>query len=238
MNLARFTSEQWQLDCFHVFDDFWMDQTDLTWVDTVTDTGTVAIGDEAGGVATLTPSDGTVVDNDEAYLQTANELFLWAANRELYFKARVQFVETAAGVYNVAFGVANAPVADTLIDNGGGIRASGSLAVIYKVDGESVWRCTARGNTTVTISQSSTAAVGSTWYVLEIIVKDWDGVQMEVSYKVDGAYLKDANTGSIITHRVPIASATEMAMFVGCKLGAGTNNDTTKIDYALGCQTR
>ena len=64
--LNRFTASLWNLDTFHVFNDFITDQADTDWVDTITDTGTVAIGDEVGGVVTLTPSDATVADNDEA----------------------------------------------------------------------------------------------------------------------------------------------------------------------------
>jgi hypothetical protein len=238
MNLTRFTSTLWEMDTFNVFSDFGDDQSDLFWIDTITDSGSVAIGDEANGVATLTPSDGSVVDNDEVYFATANEVFLFATNRELCFRARLQFAETAAGVYNVAFGAANAVAADLLINDGGGLRASGSIVAIYKVDGESVWRVTARNSSTVTINQTTKAAVAATWYDLVIEVKDWDGVSMEVSYKVDGERLKDANTNSVIVHRIPIASATEMQMFVGAKLGASTNNDATKIDFAYGAQTR
>ena len=43
MKLNRFTAALWDLDTFHVFDDFWADQVDTQWVDTVTDTGTVAL---------------------------------------------------------------------------------------------------------------------------------------------------------------------------------------------------
>lgn len=237
MNLNRFTAELWDLDTFHVFDDFWMDQTDLTAVDTITDTGTVAIGDEANGVATLTPSDGTVADNDEVYLATPNEVFLLATNRELYGKARLQWAETAAGIYNVAFGFASAVGANLLVDDGGGLRASGCLLAIYKVDGESVWRCVSRNGSTVTVTQSTKAAVGSTWYVLEVIVKDWDGVSVQVSFKVDGEYLRDSYN-QVIRHVVALSGATEMQMFAGAKLGAGTNNDATKLDYWYGAQVR
>jgi len=40
------------------------------WTSTLTDSGTAAVGDEVGGVVTLSPSDGTVADNDEAYIAT------------------------------------------------------------------------------------------------------------------------------------------------------------------------
>jgi hypothetical protein len=56
-----------------------------------------------------------------------------------------------------------------------------------------------------------------------------------VHYKVDGQYLRDTNN-AIIRHAVTIASATEMQMFLGVKLGAATNNDTLTADLWLGKQ--
>lgn len=236
-NLNRFCAPLWDLDTYHVFSDFTHDQTDLFEVDTVTDSGTVAIGDAANGVVVLTPSDGTVADNDEAYLATPNETFLFAANRELFFQARVQFTEVAAGVLNCAFGFANAVAANLLIDDAGGLRASGSLAAIYKVDGESVWRCTARSNSVVTTTTSTTAASAATWYTLEILATDAGNGNHTVVYKVDGVPLRDANN-QVIRHTIPVASATEMQMFAAAKLGAITNNDTVLVDYWYGAQTR
>jgi len=241
-NLNRFTSPLWDLDTFHVFNDFEKDQVDTDWVDTVTDSGTVAINDTPSGVAVLTPSDGTVADNDEVYFATANELFKYLANRPLYFRCRLQFAETTAGVYNVAAGFMNAVGANAIIDDGGGPKVSGSTAVIYKIDGEQVWRfaTSVNGVSTVTKStKSSTKAtsVGDGWQELEIILHPGDGLSYTASAKVDGEYLKDAN-GVRIIHNVPFASATEMQAFVGAKLGAATNNDVLNVDYVYAAQRR
>lgn len=237
-NINRFTSDLWDSDTFHVCNDFADDQVDtIGGVDTVTDSGSVAMGDEANGVITLTPSDGTVANNDEAYYATPNEVFLFAANRELYFRARIQFTEVAAGVVNAAFGCANAVAANLLIDDGGGMRASGSLLAIYKIDGESVWRCTARNGSSVTVSTSTKAASAATWYDVAIIATDAGNGNHSVSYMVDGEYLRDSNN-LVIRHTVPHASATEMQMFLAVKLGADTNNDVLKADWWYGAQTR
>lgn len=238
MNLARFLSDQWELDAPHIFDDFIPDNVTGLWTDTLTGVGTAAVGDEDSGVVTLTPSDGTVADNDEVYRASANAVFRLLANRELYAKARLQWVETAAGIYNVGFGFVSGVGTNVLVDNGGGMRTTGAVIAIYKVDGESVWRCVSRNGSTFTVSQSNKAAVGATWYVPEIIIKDWDGVSQEVSFKVDGEYLRDTNTNVPISHRVPLAAAAQMQLWMGAKLGAVTNNDTTKVDFVLGVQTR
>ena len=145
-------------------------------------------------------------------------------------------METAATIYNVGFGFMNAPGANMLIDNGGGPKVSGSTLAIYKVDGGSVWRCASACNGVSTVTASNTSAVGATDYILEIICGDWDGVLMQVAFKVNGNYLKDTSNQTI-KHTVPIASAAQMALWAGAKLGAITNNDTTSVDYLYGAHT-
>lgn len=222
---------------YELFDDFFDDQSDLFWVDTVTDTGTALVGDAVNGVMVLTPSDGTVVDNDETYLATANELFLFAADKPMIAAARVKITETTANVPNVFFGFANAIAADTLVDNGGGMRASGSLAAIYKVDGGTAWKCTTRSNSVVTDSTSSAAVTAGSWLKLEIEVIPKNSTQVSVVFRIDGIQLKDT-AGNPIVHTVTVASATEMQLGFGIKLGAATNNDTLSIDWVSAAQQR
>lgn len=237
MNLNRFTQPLMDLDTVHVFDDFWQDQSDINYIDTVSDTGTVVAGDAANGVVVLTPSDGTVADNDEAYIETPNEIFQFGANREIYGKFKFQYSAVVAADPNIAVGFQNAPGADSIIDDGGGPKVSGDCLVVEKRDGETAFRCTSSssGASTTTLSNKSIAA--ATDYVVEIIAKDWDGVSMQVLYKVDGEYLKDSNNITI-KHTVAISGSELMAMFAGIKLGADTNNDTLSLDYWYGAQTR
>lgn len=237
MNVARYVQALKDRDTVHWFDDFLLDITDDGFVDTVTDTGTVAVGDGVNGVVTLTPSDGTVADNDEAYIERPNETLLFGANRQIYLCAKLRFTEVAAGVANIAFGAQNAVGADSIIDNGEGLKVSGSTLGIYKVDGEQVWRCVSANNSASTVTQSTAAAVAATDYILEIEAVERDSASMTVTFKVNGEYLKDSN-GYVIRHTVLIASATEMQMFAGIKLGAATNNDTLLVDYWFEAQTR
>lgn len=210
------------------------DQSDLVAIDTITDTGSVAIGDAVGGVVVLTPSDGTVGDNDEAYLATPNELFKFGTNREIYGRARLQFSEVTANKVNIAFGFQNAVGANSIVDDGGGLKVSGSTLGIYKIDGsDSLLRCVSSCNGTSTVTISNKTVSAATWYDLEILVNDWDGVSMQVTFKCDGQYLRDSNN-VVIRHTVAIASATEMSMFAGVKLGAATNNDTLSLDWWYG----
>ena len=237
MNLNRYTAALFDTDTMHVFDHFTADQQDTTAVDTITDSGTVLMGDNAGGIVTLTPSDGSVVDNDEAYLATPNENWIFGTNRHIYGKAKIKFTEVTTNKLNWAFGFQNAVGANSLVDDGAGPKVTGSTLAIYKVDGGQVFRCVSSCNGTSTDTISNKTASAATWYVLEIICGDWDGTSMQVNYRVDGEYLKDTN-GYVIKHTVAIASATEMQMWLGVKLGAATNNDTLLCDYWYGASTQ
>lgn len=226
-----------ELDTVYIFDHFTADQVDTTAVDTITDSGTVAMGDAAGGTVVLTPSDGSVGDNDEAYLATPNESFLLASGKPLYGRARIKLTETTADKANVVFGFQNAVGANSLIDDGGGPKVSGDTLAIYKKDGGGAYfYACAYCNGTGTATKSKTPIVTATWYDLEIFASDVGDGNCVVTYKVDGQFLKDFTTGVVIAHSVTIASATEMAMFLGIKLGAATNNDTLTCDFWLGKQ--
>lgn len=233
-NILRYPQELSQIQQYGVFSDFTEDQLDAAFVDTVTDSGSVAMGDAVGGTAVLTPSDGTVGDNDEAYLAAPNEVFKVAAGKPMLAVCRLQFTEANTNDANVAFGFQNAVGANSILDNGAGLKVSGDTIGIYKVDGGTVWRCVSAVNGTSTDTVSTTTAGGSAYQVLEIEVVDFTGTQMKVIYKVDGLPLKDSNDTEI-THTIAVASSTEMQLFVGVKNG-DTNLETLNVDYMGGWQ--
>jgi hypothetical protein len=236
--MAKYTDTLRCIDTYNVFYDMTNDQADTELIDTVTDAGTVVMGDGPCGIATFLPGDGTVTDNDEAYLATPNETFLFAQNCYLYGRCRLKFTETAAGVYNAGFFFMNAVGANSIIDDGGGLKVSGSTVGIYKTDGSSVWKCVSANNGTSTVSTSSAGAVGATWYILEIFCEEQSPTAITFVFAVDGVKLLDSSTGLPIRHTVTFASATEMQMAVGAKLGAITNNDPLLVDYMYGSQLR
>ena len=49
--------------------------------------------------------------------------------------------------------------ANLIVDDGAGLRASGTVIALYKVDGETVWRFVTRNGTDATVTQSTT-----TWW--------------------------------------------------------------------------
>lgn len=237
MNINRFTSPLMDLQTVYVFDDFWQDQSDINAIDTITDSGTVLMGDDINGVATLTPADGTVADNDEAYLATPNEIFRFGTNREIYGRFKFRYTAVVAADPNICVGFQNAVGANSIVDNGAGPKTSGSCLAVFKNDGGTVFVVASACNGTATTTTTNKTIAAATDYVVEILCRDWDGVSMQVMFKVDGEYLRDTSNNPI-KHTVAIASSTEMQMFAGIKLGAITNNDTLLLDYWYGAQTR
>lgn len=226
-----------QPDFYKVEDDFIIDQTDLMWIDTVTDSGSVTVGDGVKGIMALVPSDGTVADNDEAYVATANEVFKVAAGKPLYAQASVQFTEANTDDANVFVGFGSAlSGANTLVDNGGGLRTSGDFIGLYKIDGGTKWIAITQINGTATTTTSTKTAGGSDYQKIEIEVIEDDSSYFKAVFKVDNEYLVDTNNNRII-HRVAYASATEMNFGFGVKNGAG-NLETLNVDYAAAVQVR
>jgi hypothetical protein len=237
-SVNRWLMAERELDTIQIFSDFTEDQADTVFIDTITDSGTVAIGDALGGIAVLTPSDGSVGDNDEAYYACPNEVFKLTATKPIYGKARIQFTEANTDDANVAFGFQNAVGANSILDNGAGLKVSGDTFAIYKVDGGTVWKCVSVVNGgTANVSTSVTTAGGASYQVLEVIQND-DGRSATATFvfKCDGLYLRDSNN-AIITHSVPYASATETQVFVGVKNG-DTNLETLNADYVIAKQKR
>jgi hypothetical protein len=237
MNLSRYTSFLNELDTVSVENDFVDEVGAHNVVATASDSGTAAVSDAVNGVIVLTPSDGTVVDNDETYIEHPNEIFLFGANRRIYARHKFRYTAVVAADPSWAVGMVNAVGADTLVDTGGGVKVSGSTLAIEKRETETAFRCTSANNSASTTTLSNKSMAAATDYVTEIEVSERDGTTSTVCYKVDGEYLRDTNN-NVIIHTITNASGTEMQLFAGIKLGAATNNDTLSVDYWYGAQTR
>lgn len=209
------------------------------WTTTASDAGTATVGDARRGILTLAASDGTAADNDEIYYFSSKEVFLVAAGEPIGMKAYVQFTEAATNAANVFVGFMNAPAADSLLDNGGGPKASFSGAAFYKIDGETNWRVIYSDGTTRTVesldashkfSKGVARVAGSSAYqLLEISILPKTSTLVDVVFKIDGV------TVAKMTDKT-FASATEMAMTFGLKAGT-TAAQTMAIDYVGAAQT-
>lgn len=221
---------------FSVFDDFHWLVTAHTWTTLVADTTpTVTVGDARGGICALFTD---TTDNNEVAIRTTAEIFKPTADRPMYGVASIQYSENDTNKANVFVGFASAIGANLLVDNGAGVRTSGSVFCIYKVDGGTVWRCHTRNGSDYTDSISSTTAGGSAYQQLEIIVEEFSSTHCVVTFKVDGAYLRDATTNAVIEHRVAYASNTEMHFGVYAKSGGGAGGETVNVDWAAAGQVR
>ena len=207
------------------------------WTTVASDSGTATVGDVANGELSLAPSDGTVADNDEIYIKATNETLLFANNRAICFAALVRWTEGNTDDLNVAIGFMNAVAADSILDNGGGPKASFSGAVFYKVDGGTVWRCRSSIGTTNTDSITNITAGGATYQLLEIEFRAIDATLGEISFLIDGQVVNDSNNRPI-KHQITYTGATEMQAFAGAKNGAATTVEALKIDALAYWQNR
>lgn len=227
-------------DYFGIWDDFLYDQTDLIYTDTVTDSGSALVGATRRGVLNMLPSDGTEGDNDECYINLTNSIFNFIAAKPIQAGCRLNFAEAATNAANVAFGIlSGGGAANLLLDNGGGPVASATFAMIYKIDGGTVWRCRSQVGAAVgqTDSVSTTTAGGTSDQLLEIFVEPTSiSTIVEITYKVDGHDLRDSNN-LVINHRLVIANAVAMGLFAGVKNGTAAQQ-ALDLDYWYGFQKR
>lgn len=215
---------------FGIEDDFLVDLDTTKWTTTASDSGAITVGDTVGGRASMAPSDGTVADNDEIYLLSANENFLFANKKAIWFEARIQFTEANTDDANIAVGLMNAVAANAILDDGAGPKASYSGAVIYKVDGETVWRCQNSVGTSRTTTVTTTTAGGSSFQTLQIEVRPQGTGFYDVVFWIDGV--------EVAKHKdQALGSPTEMQVFAGVKNG-GANLETLVVDYIAAYQLR
>lgn len=216
---------------FSVSDDFVRDADTARWTLTATDSGTATYNDASGGTVTLAPSDGTVADNDEVYLLSVNESFKFAQDKPLICEARIQFSEANTDDANIMFGVMNAVGANSLLDDGAGPKADYSGAVLFKVDGGSVWQAENSLSTTQKTTETETSAGGSSYQVLRIECRPLTGGSLaDFVFFVDGVEVAKHKDQSI-------ASATEMHLFIAAKNGSA-NNESLVVDYLWASQSR
>lgn len=220
------------------YDDF-LEEIDTTnvYTATLTDSGTAVAGNGVGGVVVITPSDGTVADNDEAYLGWRNLAFTPAAGKTFVMRARMQYAEANTDDANVAVGFCSTVAANTLIDDGGGPVASGTHFCIFKVDGGTVWKAEARNQSTALTSTSTETAGGSAYATFEVVLSEITTTKMTVAYKVNDNYLIDSSTGFPIHHEITYTSADPVTPFVALKNG-GANAETLNVDYLYAATNR
>lgn len=220
------------VNSFTLFDDFFHFTSTENFTSVLTDSGTASVSDGAGGLLDLVPSDGTVADNDEAYVKSTAEIFLFANGKPLYFAAKVGWTEANTDDANVIAGFMSAIAANSLQDNGAGPAASFSGAVFFKVDGGTTWRAMVSLGSTqteVTLSNIPAAPGAGNSQKLEIAVVPTSSTSATAYFYIDSILV-----GS---QAFTYTGATEMNAGAGVKNG-GANNESLEIDYILASQVR
>ncbi|MGQ0637315.1 MAG: hypothetical protein ACT4QC_22130 [Planctomycetaceae bacterium] len=218
------------------FDDFDWYLSPHRWTSLAADAGaSVAAGASSQGGAVVLTTGAT--DNNEAAVGTTNSPFKMADDKPLFFEARLQYAEANTDDANVFAGFADGlNSANMLVDNGAGPKTSFSGAGIYKVDGETAWRCISSKGGTQTITQSTKTAGGSLAQVLRVELQPIDGASAEATFYVDDEPLRDA-AGNVIKHTIALASAAAMQAGVYAKAGSG-NSEVVNVDYVAAYQLR
>lgn len=221
---------------FGFFDDFEWYISPHRWTALAADAGSsVAVGAGAPGGTVVLATGAT--DNNEAAVGTTNSPFKMADDKPSFFEARLQYAEANTDDANVFAGFADGVnSANLLADNGAGPKSSFSGAGIYKVDGETVWRCVSSKGATQTTTQSTKTAGGSAAQTLRVEIQPIDATTAEVTFYVDDEPLKDA-LGNVIKHTVAYASAAAMQAGVYAKAGAA-NSEVVNVDYVAVYQLR
>lgn len=221
---------------FGFFDDFEWYLSPHRWTSLTADAGTsVAAGATAfGGAVVLTTG---AVDNSECALGTTAKLFRPADDKPLVFESRVQFTEAAVNAANLFVGFADVLAsADLLQDNGAGPKASFFGAGLFKVDGDTVWRCVTSRGAVQTITPSIVPAGGTTPQTLRIEIQPVDPTSAEVTFYTDDLAVRDL-AGQPVKHLLTMTGFASLQAGVYAKAGS-TASETVSVDYIAAYQLR
>lgn len=223
---------------FQIFDDFTnYGSGEENWTNLAADGGVTGFAESDAEHGVIQGQTGAT-DNNEIAVRSTNEVALFQADGTIIYETRLQWSEAATDDSNVAGGIADAAGANLLSDNGGGDNINDSGALIFKIDGGTVWRCAARtAGGTASEDASDTTAGGTSYQTLTIEARDVDGTNIEVTYFVDQVQLKTTDNVKI-RHLLAFASATEMRIVPGYWKAGSANNETGNIDYTYFAQLR
>ena len=224
-------------DTFFIFSDWHQFITAQDgWTSLVVDDGSSAsVGDAVGGRLSIVTG-GT--DNNEADVRTTAELFLVADNKPLQFECRSQYTEANNDDANILHGFMSALAANSLVDDGAGVRTTGNYFVFFKVDGETTWRVRSRNGTETETNDTGITAGGASFQKFKIeIDNEGAGTNVQVKFFIDDVQCKDATTFLPIVHTIAVTGSTEMNAGHYAKAGAG-NSETLVVDYSYAGQKR
>ena len=188
----------------------------------LTDTGSVTLtAATAGrnGMIALTPSDGTVADNDEVELGETVANWILSGDRTLWFETEIKFTEGNTDDINVMVGLSSTYAHQSLVDAGAGPMVNFSGMAFYKVLDGTTWNTI----TSLTTTQQKTTAVATrvsgSWTRLGIKANS-----SAVKFYINGVLVSTHTTATAI----PTAG---MGLIYAVKNGAVTTVETLYVDW-------
>lgn len=223
---------------YGVFSDFEEFVSADKFTDLSADSGAAVTNrDQAGGIVRLS---SIAIDENEVNLCSTKEIFKFAENKPITAVCRLAYAEGNTDDINVGFGLIDAPIADTLVNAGAGPKSSYSGAVFFKVDGGLNWNVEASISTTQTTAELTAlnsldgiahvgASGATTFQELRIECNPYSSTKQKIDYFIDNVHVYS------IDHTY--TNATEMAVWVGLKLG-GATVENLDVDYLGAWQKR
>jgi hypothetical protein len=203
------------------------------WV-IVADAGATLVtagGDGLGGWIVIAP-DGD--DNDEKYLSSGSEAFIFNTTAKVAFEARVKLVQgTTAGKSTFVVGLSDTVAANSIVD-GGTLMTSFDGALFHKnEDATQIKFTTSNAGTQVTNDVG--AFTNDTVVKLGFLYDPNDGVTGKISPIVNGVVAKDSD-GVAIVHDITISGLAEMHILLGAKQHETGNEPVLWVDRVTAVQ--
>lgn len=200
-----------------------------------TDSGTVAVQDEAGGVIKLTT--GTTAE-DEAFRHRTKKSFLLGLTKPLRFIGTIKFTDASTTTGAVALGLSSVAGAAMIADGGLSVKAgSQTTLALVKLTGETEWRCFTQVGTTIlndilsssnknnVLGQSIGPDGTQQELTIEVVTNASDAV---VAYSIDGEI--------VCRHRISLSGAA-LATPVAFVKTTNTTAQSAYSDY-IDCQQK
>ena len=216
----------WYYDDFHRLD------TSANYQETSDGTPGFAVNDSdtlSGGWLEIKTQPSTPLDNNEVYVSTVKQTWVFLDGKKLWFEVAINLTEANVDDANIIVGLSDTVGANFLTDNGGGPAASYDGAVLFKVDGGTVWQVETSNAGTQAIDDSAGAFTSAATQVLGFYF-DGTTTTSTITFWVNGV-----NQGA---QNITLNGLQAMNIVFGVKCGSDTNIETLNVDYVKVCQLR
>ena len=215
---------------FEIHDDFDWYISPHRWTNLAADGGVTAFAESDAEAGVIQGATGAT-DNNEIMCRSTNEVALYQANYAFVMESFIQYTEANTDDANVAIGMGNAAGANVLLDDGGGAGSFNSAALIYKIDGGTVWRCYSRSGTGTAIDTVTVHTAGGANYQL-LTIKGYATIgstEAELTFYLDGQPMLNSDNKPF-SHRLILGTPTEMRIIAGYVKAGSANSETLNID--------